>query len=70
MKSSEQEKPGGQNKMRSYKISLYGVALIISMTSTSNYADVLQEEKIGKEYAAGTEFFFSDDSEGFQTRKL
>lgn len=70
MKSSEQEKPGGQNKMRSYKISLYGVALIISMTSTSNYADVLQEEQTEKEYVAGTEFFFSDDSEGFQTRKL
>ena len=56
--------------MKSYKISLYVIALIICMSSKDGFANILQEEQTEKEHAAGTEFFFSDDSDGFQTQKL
>ena len=45
------------------------VPLLISMT-TPSLASELEQEQAQSEYTAGMEFFFSDDSEGFQTRKL
>ncbi|WP_257229810.1 hypothetical protein [Acinetobacter sp. YH12041] len=38
--------------------------------STASLANGLNEDQTASERAAGTEFFLSDDSEGFQTRKL
>ncbi|WP_171542900.1 hypothetical protein [Acinetobacter terrae] len=57
--------------MKNIKTGIYVlVPLLISITTTPSLANGLEEEKTQSERAAGTEFFFSDDSEGFQTRKL
>ena len=45
------------------------VPLLVSL-STASLANGLNEDQTSSERAAGTEFFLSDDSEGFQTRKL
>ncbi|WP_347454526.1 hypothetical protein ABEF83_13960 [Acinetobacter thermotolerans] len=56
--------------MTSHQISLsIFVPLIISMTSPS-WAKNYTAEQEQNEYAAGAEFFFSEDSEDFQTGKL
>ncbi|MCT8088547.1 hypothetical protein H0920_00335 [Acinetobacter sp. C_4_1] len=56
--------------MKNTKITIYMlVPLLISIT-TPSLASELEQEQAPSERAAGTEFFFSDDSEGFQTRKL
>ncbi|MDD2945971.1 MAG: hypothetical protein PHG15_09335 [Acinetobacter sp.] len=56
--------------MKNTKTGIYVlVPLLISIT-TPSLASESEQEQTPSERAAGTEFFFSDDSEGFQTRKL
>lgn len=56
--------------MKTKKINVsIGISLFLTI-STSSVANALEENNAIRERAAGTEFFFSDDSEGFQTRKL
>lgn len=43
---------------------------LFMVISTGSFANALDENQVTQERAAGTEFFFSDDSEGFQTRRL
>ena len=43
---------------------------LLMMISMGCFANELEEKKGTSGRAVGTEFFFSDDSEGFQTRKL
>jgi len=45
------------------------VCLFISMSKVS-WANTIQNHQTQSEHAVGTEFFFSDDSEGFQARKF
>ena len=56
--------------MKNKKTSMYVVVPLLIGMSTSSLANALQDDQVQNERAAGTEFFFSDDSEGFQTRKL
>ena len=47
------------------------IAISLLMTaSTGTFANPLEDQNSVRDQAAGTEFFFSDDSDGFQTRKL
>ncbi|AUX91155.1 hypothetical protein [Acinetobacter sp. ACNIH1] len=55
--------------MNTMKIGYVCVPLLMSL-STASLANGLDENQTSSERAAGTEFFLSDDSEGFQTRKL
>jgi len=55
--------------MNTMKIGYVCVPLLMSL-STASLANGLDEDQTPSERAAGTEFFLSDDSEGFQTRKL
>lgn len=55
--------------MNTMKITYVCVPLLVSL-STASLANGLNEDQTSSERAAGTEFFLSDDSEGFQTRKL
>lgn len=55
--------------MNTMKIGYVCVPLLVSL-STASLANGLDEDQTSSERAAGTEFFLSDDSEGFQTRKL
>ena len=55
--------------MNTMKIGYVCVPLLMSL-STASLANGLNEDQTASERAAGTEFFLSDDSEGFQTRKL
>ncbi len=55
--------------MNTMKIRYVCVPLLMSL-STASLANGLNEDQTASERAAGTEFFLSDDSEGFQTRKL
>ena len=55
--------------MNTMKIGYVCVPLLVSL-STASLANGLNEDQTSSERAAGTEFFLSDDSEGFQTRKL
>lgn len=55
--------------MNTMKIGYVCVPLLMSL-STASLANGLNEDQTSSERAAGTEFFLSDDSEGFQTRKL
>ncbi|MFV5525333.1 hypothetical protein VXQ23_11855 [Acinetobacter variabilis] len=55
--------------MNTMKIGYVCVPLLVSL-STASLANGLNEDQTASERAAGTEFFLSDDSEGFQTRKL
>ncbi len=55
--------------MNTMKIGYVCVPLLMSL-STASLANGLDEDQTSSERAAGTEFFLSDDSEGFQTRKL
>lgn len=55
--------------MNTMKIGYVCVPLLVSL-STASLANGLDENQTSSERAAGTEFFLSDDSEGFQTRKL
>jgi len=55
--------------MNTMKIGYVCVPLLMSL-STASLANGLDENQSSSERAAGTEFFLSDDSEGFQTRKL
>ena len=55
--------------MNTMKIRYVCVPLLMSL-STASLANGLNEDQTSSERAAGTEFFLSDDSEGFQTRKL
>lgn len=55
--------------MNTIKIGYVCVPLLVSL-STASLANGLNEDQTASERAAGTEFFLSDDSEGFQTRKL
>ncbi|MCG2608573.1 hypothetical protein LZZ98_08520 [Acinetobacter sp. SM34] len=56
--------------MKNKKTSMYVVVPLLIGMSTSSLANALPDDQVQNERAAGTEFFFSDDSEGFQTRKL
>lgn len=55
--------------MNTMKITYVCVPLLVSL-STASLANGLNEDQTSSEQAAGTEFFLSDDSEGFQIRKL
>lgn len=55
--------------MNTMKIGYVCVPLLVSL-STASLANGLNEDQTASERAAGTEFFLSDDSEGFQTHKL
>lgn len=55
--------------MNTMKITYVCVPLLVSL-STASLANGLNEDQTSSEQAAGTEFFLSDDSEGFETRKL
>lgn len=55
--------------MNTIKIGYVCVPLLVSL-STASLANGLNEDQTASERAARTEFFLSDDSEGFQTRKL
>ena len=55
--------------MNTMKIGYVCVPLLVSLSAAS-LANGLNEDQTASERAAGTEFFLSDDSEGFQTRKL
>ncbi|WP_180015029.1 hypothetical protein [Acinetobacter sp. YH16031] len=55
--------------MNTMKIGYVCVPLLMSL-STASLANGLDKDQTSSERAAGTEFFLSDDSEGFQTRKL
>lgn len=55
--------------MNTMKIGYVCVPLLVSL-STASLANGLNEDQTASERAAGTEFFLSNDSEGFQTRKL
>lgn len=55
--------------MNTMKIRYVCFPLLMSL-STASLANGLNEDQTASERAAGTEFFLSDDSEGFQTRKL
>jgi hypothetical protein len=55
--------------MRNTKIIRYAIVPVLMSMTTVSLANEL-EEQMPSERAAGTEFFFSDDSEGFQTGKL
>ena len=55
--------------MNTMKITYVCVPLLVSL-STASLANGLNEDQTSSERAAGTEFFLSDDSEGFQARKL
>lgn len=56
--------------MKNNKIGIYAVVPLLIGMSASSLANGLEENPAHNERALGTEFFFSDDSEGFQTRKL
>lgn len=56
--------------MNNKKSSLYLTVSVILTLGTGSTAHALDENSLSSERAAGTEFFLSDDSEGFQTRKL
>ena len=55
--------------MNTMKIGYVYVPLLMSL-STASLANGLDKDQTSSERAAGTEFFLSDDSEGFQTHKL
>ncbi len=55
--------------MNTMKIGYVCVPLLMSL-STASLPNGLDENQTSSERAAGTEFFLSDDSEGFQIRKL
>ncbi|QXX85583.1 hypothetical protein J7649_09215 [Acinetobacter lwoffii] len=56
--------------MKNNKIGIYAVVPLLIGMNASSLAKGLEENLAQSERALGTEFFFSDDSEGFQTRKL
>lgn len=56
--------------MRNKKIGIYVIVPVLISMSTSSLANEVKENPAPSERALGTEFFLSDDSEGFQTRKL
>ena len=58
------------DEMKTKQIKLCIVISLLMTISTGSFANQLEENKVISERAVGTEFFLSDDSEGFQTRKL
>ncbi|MDM1782362.1 hypothetical protein [Acinetobacter sp. 10FS3-1] len=56
--------------MKNKKIGIYVIVPVFISMSTSSLANEVKVNPAPIERALGTEFFLSDDSEGFQTRKL